>query len=113
MTRFYLADSLPEERSALKVEVMGEASDWLTTLALAPGCKLNMQLFDWSLFPLDSKAALTALRTSVVIVLTNHLDDLMKAVHSSGVDACITVKAETPDLVAESLQAAVESLSYR
>jgi hypothetical protein len=51
VTRFYLADSLPEERSALKVEVMGYVSDWLTTLALAPGCKLDMQLADWSLFP--------------------------------------------------------------
>jgi DNA-binding NarL/FixJ family response regulator len=102
MTRFYLADSLPEERSALKVEVMDEASDWLTTLALAPESKLNMQLVDWSLFPLDSKAALTALRTSIVIVLTNHLDDLKQAAQSSGAEACIG-KSETPERVAEGL----------
>jgi hypothetical protein len=89
---------------------MGEASDWLTTLALAPGCKLNMQLVDWSLFPLDSKAALTALRTSVVIVLTNHLDDLKQVAHSSGVDTC-TDKGETPNRVAEGFQAAAESPS--
>jgi hypothetical protein len=111
VTCFYLVDSLPKERSALKVEVIGEASDWLATLALAPGCKLNMQLVDWSLFPLDSKAALTALRTSVVIVLTNRLDELKQAAYSSSVEACITVKAETPNRMAESLQAAVESLS--
>jgi hypothetical protein len=102
MTRFYLADSLPEERSALKVEVMGEASDWLTTLAFAPGSKLNMQLVDWSLFPLDPKAALTALRTSVVIVLTNHLDDLKQAALSSSAEACFS-KSETPERGTESL----------
>ena len=97
MTRSYLADSLPEERPALKVDVMGQASDWLTTLALAPGCKLNMQLVDWSLFPLDSKAALIALRTSVVIVLTNHLDDLKQAAQSSSANACIvSVKVKRP-----------------
>ena len=76
MTRVNVADSLFQERSALKMEVTVEASDWLTTLDLAPASKLNMQLFDWSLFPLDSKVALTALRTSIVIVLTNHLDVL-------------------------------------
>jgi hypothetical protein len=102
VTCFYLADSLPEERSALKVDVMAEASDWLTTLALAPGCKLDMQLVDWSLFPLDSKVALTALRTSIVIVLTKHLDDLKQAAQSSGAEACIG-KSETPERGTESL----------
>jgi hypothetical protein len=102
MTRVYLADSLFEERLTLKTEVMGETSDWLTTLALTPGSKLNMQLFDWSLFPLDSKVALTALRTSIVIVLTNHLGDLKQAALSSSAEACIG-KSKTPDRLAESL----------
>jgi hypothetical protein len=110
MTRIYVADSLPEERSTLKTEVMGEASDWLTTLALAPGSKLDMQLVDWSLFPLDPKAALTALRTSIVITLTNHLDDLNQAAHSSSAEACIG-KSKTPNRVAEGFQAAAESPS--
>jgi len=55
---------------------MAETSNWLTIPVPSPGSKLNMQLVDWSLFPLDSKVALTALRTSIVIVLTNHLDVL-------------------------------------
>ena len=99
MNRVYFGNTLPEERSALKVEVMGETSNWLTILALAPGSKLNMQLFDWSLFPLDSKVALTALRTSIVIVLTNHLDVLKQVAHSSGVDTCTDKddKSETPE----------------
>jgi hypothetical protein len=102
MTRVDFGNTLPEERSALKVEVMGEASDWLTTLALAPESKLNMQLVDWSLFPLDSKAALTALRTSIVIVLTNYLDDLKQAAYSSSAQACFG-KSETPERGSESL----------
>ena len=43
MTRVYLADALPEERSALRLmlldlhmEVIGEAVDWATTLAEVP-----------------------------------------------------------------------------
>ncbi len=43
MTRVYLADAQPEERSALrlllldlKMEIVGEAADWSTTLAQAP-----------------------------------------------------------------------------
>ena len=110
MNRVDFGNSLTEELSALKVEVMGETSDWLTTLALTPGSKLNMQLFDWSLFPLDSKVALTALRTSIVIVLTNHLDDLKQAALSSNAEACIG-KSKTLDRLAESLQAAAESSS--
>lgn len=102
MTRVDFGNILPEERSALKVEVTGKTSDWLTTLALTSGSKLKMQLFDWSLFPLDSTAALTALRTSIVIVLNNRLDDLMQAANSSGAQNCIG-KSETPDCRAESL----------
>lgn len=86
MNRVDFGNTLTEERPALKMEVMGEASDWLTILALTPGSTLNMQLFDWSLFPLDSKVALTALRTSIVIVLTNHLDNLKQVAHSTAVD---------------------------
>src|SRR4051812_3552194 len=43
MTRVYIADSIPIERSALrtlildlKMDVVGEAADWLTTLSNAP-----------------------------------------------------------------------------
>ncbi len=56
MVRVYVSDSLPEERSALrlllldlKMEVVGEASNWLTTFDLAPVSKLNMLLVDWNM----------------------------------------------------------------
>ena len=120
MTRVYLADPLPEERSALrlllldlKMEVVGVASDWLTTFDLAPASNLNMLLVDWNLLPLDSNAAFTALRAAcpnpVVIVLISHLDARQQAVLSSGADAFIS-KSETPDRVAERLQAAAASI---
>jgi DNA-binding NarL/FixJ family response regulator len=120
MTRVYLADSLPEERSALrlllldlKMEVVGEASDWPTAFEFAPASKLNMFLVDWNMLPLDSTAALAALRMAcpspVVIVLISHLDARKQAALSSGADAFIS-KSETPDRVAARLQAAAESL---
>ena len=58
MTRVFIADGKPEERSALrlllqdlKMEVVGEAADWTTTLANAPTTPLNMLLVDWDLLP--------------------------------------------------------------
>jgi len=120
MIRAYVADSLPEERSALrlllldlKMEVVGEASDWLTTFELAPISKLNMLLVDWSLLPSDSNGALAALRVAcpnpIIIVLISHLDARKQAAFSSGADAFIS-KSEAPDRVAVRLQAAAESL---
>ena len=59
MTRVYLADAKPEERSALrlllldlKMEVVGEAADWFTTLAQAPVSRIDMLLVDWDLLPI-------------------------------------------------------------
>ena len=53
MAHVYLADARPEERSALrlllldlKMEVVGEAADWSTTLAQAPVSRLDMLLVD-------------------------------------------------------------------
>ena len=48
MTRVFLADAQPEERSALRLllldlnmEVVGEAADWPTTLAQATATNLG------------------------------------------------------------------------
>ena len=122
MVRVYVADSLPEERSALrlllldlKMEVVGVASDWLTAFGLAPLSKLNMLLVDWNLLPPDSNAALAALRAAcpspVVIVLISHLSARQQAALSSGADAFIS-KSEPPDRVAVRLQAAAEGIIY-
>ena len=115
MTRVYVADALTEERSALRLmlldlnmEVVGEAADWLTTLAQAPVSRTDMLLIDWGLLPRTSPSvALDELRTAcpaaLVIILISHLDARQQAALSSGADAFIS-KGETPERVAERLR---------
>ena len=115
MTRVYLADAKPEERSALrlllldlKMEVAGEAADWLTTLAQVPISRTDILLVDWELLPGAPSAALAELRracpAALVIVLISHLDARHQAALSAGADAFIS-KGETPERVAERLRA--------
>ena len=114
MTRVYLADAKPEERSALrlllldlKMELAGEAADWLTTLAQVPVCRTDVLLVDWELLPSAPGAALAELRracpAALVIVLISHLDARQQAALSAGADAFIS-KGETPERVAERLR---------
>ena len=115
MTRVYVADARPEERSALrlllldlKMEVVGEAADWFTTLANAPATRLDMLLVDWDLLPINlGVQALAELRVAcpnaIVVVLISHLDARHQAALSAGADAFIS-KGETPERVAEHLR---------
>jgi len=120
MTHVYLADALPEERSALRLllldlmmEVVGEAADWPTTLANAPATRLDMLLVDWDLLPSTPGAALIELRSrcpaALVIVLISHLDARQQAALSAGADAFIS-KGETPEHVANRLRSAAASI---
>ena len=120
MTRVFLADVKSEERSALclllldlNMEVVGEAADWLNTLANVPKTRLDMLLVDWDLLPSDPSAALEELRmacpAAVVIVLISHLDARQQAALSVGADMFIS-KGETPERVAERLCAVAASV---
>jgi DNA-binding NarL/FixJ family response regulator len=121
MTRVYVADALPEERSALRLmlldlnmEVVGEAVDWATTLAQAPVCRTDMLLIDWGLLPrLTPGMALDGLRkacpAALVIVLISHSGAREQAAFSSGADAFIS-KGEMPERVAERLRAVAASV---
>ena len=120
MTRVYIADGKPEERSALrlllldmKMNVVGESVDWITTLANAPATRLDMLLIDWDLLPNSPTAALEKLRklcpVALVVVLISHLDARQQAALSAGADAFIS-KGETPERVAERLRAAAASV---
>src|SRR6266508_4988437 len=120
MTRVYLADAKPEERSALrlllldlKMEVVGEAADWTATLANAPDTSLDMLLVDWDLLPNSPTAALEKLRSvcpaALVIVLISHLDARPQAALSNGADALIS-KVDTPERVAERLRSVAASV---
>ena len=120
MIRVYLADSKSEERAALrlllldlKMEVVGEAADWSTTLAQAPVSRTDMLLVDWDLLPNSPNAALDTLRTAcpaaLVIILISHLDARQQAALSAGADAFIS-KGETPERVAERLRTVAASV---
>jgi DNA-binding NarL/FixJ family response regulator len=121
MTRVYVADGKPEERSALrllildlKMEVVGEAADWTTTLANAPATLLDMLVIDWNLLPLSiPNKALQELRricpAALVIVLISHLDARQQAALLSGADVFIS-KGETPERVAERLRSVAASI---
>ena len=120
MTRVYVADAKPEERSALRLllldlnmEVVGEAADWPTTLAQAPVSRTEMLLVDWDLLPSAPHAALDELRkacpAALVIILISHLDARHQAAVSAGADAFIS-KGEMPERVAEHLRSVAASI---
>ncbi len=120
MTRVFIADAKTEERSALrlllldlKMDVVGEAADWSTTLANAPTSGLDMLLVEWDLLPGAPGAALDELRkacpAALVIVLISHLDARQQAALSAGADAFIS-KGETPERVAERLRTVAASI---
>lgn len=121
MTRVYIADAKPEERSALRLllldlnmEVVGEAADWNTTFANAPATRLDMLLIDWNLLPRTTpNTALNALRNScpapLVIVLISHLDARQQAALLSGADVFVS-KGESPERVSERLRAVAASI---
>ena len=123
MTRVYLADAKPEERSALrllildlKMEIVGEAADWLTTLAQVPVRRADILLVDWDLLPSEPSTALGELRkacpAALVIVLISHLDARQQAALSAGADAFIS-KGEAPERVAERLRTVAASALKR
>ena len=123
MTRVYLADAKPEERSALrllildlKMEIVGEAADWLTMLAQVPVRRADILLVDWDLLPSEPSTALGELRkacpAALVIVLISHLDARQQAALSVGADAFIS-KGETPERVAERLRIVAASALKR
>lgn len=121
MTRVYIADAKSEERSALrllildlKMEVIGEAADWSTTLSQVPIKRIDLLLIDWDLLPATPGVALTELRqacpSALVVVLISQLDARQQAAISAGADAFIS-KAETPERVAERLRDVAAGIS--
>ena len=120
MTRVYVANGRLEERSALRLllhdlnmEVVGEASDWPTTLAEAPVRHTDMLLIDWDLLPTSPNAAVAKLReacpAALVVVLISHMDARQQAALSASADAFIS-KGETPERVAERLRSVAANI---
>ena len=120
MIRIYIAAAQAEERSALrlllldlKMEVVGVAAAWTTTLAQAPTSGADMLLVDWQLLPNSSNTALKKLRkacpSTLVIILISHLDAYQQAAVSAGADVFIS-KGEMPERLAERLRIAAASI---
>lgn len=120
MTQVLLAAPQPDVRAALRLllldlgmQVVGEAVDWSTTLALTQETEPDMLLVDWELIPISSGHTLAQLRAAcpaaVVIVLISQLDARQQAALSAGADAFIS-KGEMPDRVAARLRAAAERI---
>ena len=120
MMRVFIANAKPEERSALrfmlaglKLEVVGDASDWQTTLVKAPATNFNLLLVDWDLLPANAVASLSAMRqacsNAIVVVLTSYLDARQQAAQSAGADAFIS-KGEIPNRLADRLFAISRNL---
>ena len=120
MTRVFISDAKSAERSALrllildlKMEVVGEAADWATTLVQAPVSRAEMLLIEWDLLPNSATAALDELRracpAALVIVLISRLDAREQAALSAGADAFIS-KGELPERVAERLRTVAASV---
>ena len=121
MTRVFLADAQVDERAALrlllldlKMEVVGEATEWGNTLSQAPGTLMDILLVDWDLLPANlGVQSLAELRlacpNAIVVVLISHLDARHQAALSAGADTFIS-KGETPERVAERLRAAAASI---
>jgi DNA-binding NarL/FixJ family response regulator len=120
MTRVFIADARPEERSALRqllldldMVIVGEAADWSLTLAQAPLQCTEMLVVDWDLLPDSPNAAVENLRkacpAALVIVLISHLDARQQAALSAGADAFIS-KGEMPERVAARLRTVAASI---
>ena len=120
MTRIYLADAKLEERSALrllildmKMDLVGEAADWATTLTQVPINRIDILLVDWDLLPNKPHLALAEIRkacpSALVVVLISHMDARQQAALSAGADAFIS-KGETPERVAERLRIVAASV---
>jgi len=97
----------------LNMEVVGEAGDWITTLAQAPLSRTDILLIDWNLLPKTPSLAMDEIRracpAALVIILISHLDARQQAAVSSGADAFIS-KGEPPERVAERLRAVAASV---
>jgi DNA-binding NarL/FixJ family response regulator len=120
MIRVYLATAKPEERAAIRLmlldlnaQVVGEASDWFTTLAKAPTTNFNVLLVDWDILPMNAATGLMELRHActdgIILVLTNKRDAFKQESLEAGVDAFIN-KNEIPDRLVQKLHLLAEKI---
>jgi DNA-binding NarL/FixJ family response regulator len=112
-----------EERNAirrllkdLKMNVVGEAADWETTLKHASDARTDMLVVDWNLLPENQTLAIENLRnacpTTLAIVLVSHLETRQQAALSASADDFIS-KSEMPARIAEQLLSVAASIPVK
>jgi DNA-binding NarL/FixJ family response regulator len=118
MTRVFLADPLVAERSAfrvllldLRMELVGETSNWLTLYAQAGAACPDMILLSWELLPKKFNLAMASLRKNcpearIVIIVNQAINS--QGLETLGADAIIS-KDDFPRKVAEILRLTVEN----
>jgi uncharacterized protein YjbJ (UPF0337 family)/CheY-like chemotaxis protein len=98
----------------LNLKFVGEAADWMTTLAKAPATNFNLLLVDWTLLPPNAATGLATIRqacsNAIFVVLTSYLDAHQQAARSAGADAFIS-KGEIPNRLADHLIAISRNLN--
>jgi DNA-binding NarL/FixJ family response regulator len=98
------------------MKVVGDASDWQTTLAKAPATDFNMLLVDWNLLPQNAIESVAELRRNcvneIVVVLTSYLDAREQVTLSTGADMFIS-KSETPNRLADQLRSATKTFNLQ
>lgn len=121
MIRVYIASTKPEERSALRrmlmeqnMHVVGESSDWFTTLAKAPSTNFNLLLVDWDMLPMNAATGLSEIRQActyaIIVVLTSKKDVLKQVALSAGADAFVS-KSESLNSLPDQLQSVLQALN--
>ena len=120
MTRIYIANALIEERSALcllcrdlKMEVVGEAADWLTTVVQTPFSSTDILLIDWELLPISPNKAIEELRklcaVTMLVVIISYLSIRQQLALPIDADFFIS-KGEMPEKIIEHLQMIAASM---
>lgn len=96
------------------MQVVGESSDWFTTLAKAPATNFNLLLVDWDMLPMNAATGLSEIRQActyaIIVVLTSKRDVFKQAALSAEADVFIS-KDETPNNLADQLQSVIETLN--
>lgn len=123
MMRVYIANANANERSALTLlvhnlhmEVVGEASDWLTTITKAPATKFKLLLLDWNVLPPNASVRIAELRQActdaIIVVLTSYFDAGQQAARAAGADVFIS-KTEMPNRLAHRLQTVAKTGEHK
>lgn len=119
MVNVYIADASTEERAALrwllkdlKMQVVGEGSDWPAVLSEAPRANPDLLLIDYGLIKANSGFSLSKLRAacspSVAIILISNLALREHATQSTGADVFIS-KFDLPEDIAKQIEDAAEN----